>query len=233
MSKGCIPIEEMGSVSRLDPQDHRQQHLKSCARCRALMTAYRDFQEQARVRAGSDPAAAEARLSAFVEHDILGEDVESEDSSTAGETGLARLLRGLFSRPLRPALVLVGAAAVILVAVTLVDFGGETPDHRILRGDETTAEGGLSLNPPHLLDDDRVRLSWQAAEGADSYTVIFLGEELHELARLEAGGKTSLELQPSTIQALPGSGTPVLWRVSALSGGDEIARSRAQSMRLP
>jgi hypothetical protein len=254
MPDACYPIEELADIARLDPQDPRLQHADRCARCRSLLTTYREFVAPSRVREGSDPEDAQARLSAFVDDAILkgrplAKDLpdEARDQTMTGAGSqdhtierppvrpgnpFARFLLNLKAQPLRPAVAVAGTLAMVLLLLTLGDFGDQGPDRIVLR--EEAGEGaGVGLESPQILTGGRICLTWQPAAGADAYQVILLGHELDELARLEAGAATSLTFLPSDVPDLPGSGSAILWRVAAMRAGDEIARSPVQSMRLP
>jgi hypothetical protein len=240
MNKNCVHIEELEEISGLASQDPRMRHVEACARCRALLTMYRGFVAPARARSGADLQDAEARLTAFVTRDILGGEtlgVDRSDDSHAGHRTDNRnhfrdLLELLRARPLRPALALAGSLAVLLLLVTQYNPGDRGPDRIVLRGGPG-AEAVLGLEPAEILGEGLIRLSWRPVESADTYLITLMGEELDELARLEAGGEASLTFSPATVAGLPGSGSPVLWRVTALHGGDPLAHSAIQSTRLP
>jgi hypothetical protein len=88
----------------------------------------------------------------------------------------------------------------------------------------------LLLSAPKDLGNDRVRLAWSAADGAEAYRVTFFDTDLNELSTLEAGPGTSLELD---VSALPAPREEIVWLVVALRGGDEIRRSRPRSLLAP
>ena len=237
MSTLCFHVEELEEIAGLDPGDSRLLHLTDCPRCRALLASYRVFREPGTVPtpAGADLSDAERRLSAALQRGIHDTVVTPEKPmhrrDGPREGPLAWFLRGFRSPLLRPALAAAGAVCVLLFAVNLLDLREHGGHRGVLRGGEQAA--GLVLQQPQIMDDGRVKLSWRPVEAADTYRVILYGIDLNEQARLEAGPDTFLVFRPSDLPGLSGSGEPILWRVAAFRGGDEIGRSRPGHLELP
>ena len=68
---------------------------------------------------------------------------------------------------------------------------------------------------------------------AESYAVVFLSPDLVEIARVSGVTESHLDLRPGALPTGLASGNRVLWRVSAMRGPDELARSRALMVTLP
>ena len=66
---GCIPMEALGTLEALGPEDPRRLHVEHCARCSAMLAAYREF-----VRANTPQTAntrdADIRLARRIKRDI-------------------------------------------------------------------------------------------------------------------------------------------------------------------
>jgi hypothetical protein len=148
----------------------------------------------------------------------------------AGET--ARRSGGfldiLFGPRLRPALAL---AAVVIVAgavwlSTANRRGGEEP---VMRGDVTAGELRATAV---AVEPGTARLEWTPSAIADGYALVFLAPDLTEIARVPVS-EARFELKAAMLPGGLTSGTSVLWRVVALHGGDEIARSRTATLVVP
>ena len=120
---------------------------------------------------------------------------------------------------------LIGAVVALVVIIPLLGRGPtDAPITGVLRDNG----GGAAIRgETRVLDDGRVELTWTASEDADAYRVIVYGADLEELTRFEVENRTSFILYPDN---LPRSGPSptLLFRVLALRGGDEIARSGLQ-----
>jgi hypothetical protein len=201
---------------------------------------------------GADLPAAEARLLAALEREIgapLGPApdpgaapvarAETRRAEPDAPRGIGGRLAGWLGAPrLRPAF----ALAVVLVAAVGVwsQWGprreGDAPLLRGPSGPGTeTVEPGAWAARAHAsaLGDGRTRLAWEAAPGATHYQVVFLAEDLHEIARVGGLAATRLDLDRRALPAGLAPGQAVLWRVTAHAGADELARSPASSLTLP
>jgi hypothetical protein len=224
MTNECVNIDRIAEVLDLSPDDPVRRHVERCPRCSSLLASYRAF-IQAEAPAGADLARAEARLMDFL-HERIG-DVEPAPPSaekTPGDEGFFARLKGAFV--LRPAWV---AAALVVVAAAVLwwrPWVGEPPALR-----STADSSQLEMQPPESLSGGAVRLSWQAAEGADQYRIVVYDQNLEVLARLDAGSATTYDLSRAVLPA----GTPhaVICRIAALQDGDEIAGSAPIRIELP
>lgn len=138
-------------------------------------------------------------------------------------------------RGLRSPRFLAFAAAFVATAGLLWSLGTlnkkrETP---VLRGPAASSGEWNAQQRAKLEGEGRMVLAWSAAPGATQYTVTFLGEDLHEIAQAQAVGSTTLELDRDALPQGLAPGQSVLWRVTALEGGDELARSAAAPLTLP
>lgn len=212
--------------------------------------AYEEFMDPGPLPPGADLPTAEARLLEALEREAGVPLVPDPDPGIARARrtvapaldadmpgGLAgRIARWLGAPRLRPAF----ALAVVLVAAIGVwtQVGphreGEPPLLRGPAGGPTETPGAWSAQPRATpLGEGRTRLAWAPAPQATGYAVVFLADDLHEIARVGDLEATTLVLDR---EALPGglaSGQVVLWRVSAYAGADELARSPASTLSIP
>jgi hypothetical protein len=210
----CIPLEVLGT---LDAEDPRRLHIERCARCSAMLAAYREF-----VRADAPGRArmrdADARLAAFV-----AERVERGDAKyTEPVAGAPRPPRGRWLRI--PAVRFVATTAVfLLIAVAVTQFLPDSKEALVLRGDPRAA---FSLEVPRAQDDGTLELSWASVADADAYQVTILGDDLSEVFRLPATHDTRVSLD---VGVLPAQATR--WQVTALREGGVIAESSPAILR--
>jgi hypothetical protein len=207
----CIPLEALGTLGTLDAEDPRRLHIERCARCSAMLAAYREF-----VRADAPGRApmrdADARLAAFI-----AERVENVEATT----GAPRRPRGRWLQ--MPAVRFAATtAAFLLIAVAVTRFLPDSSEV-VLRGDPHAA---FSLEVPRSLEDGALELSWEPVANADAYQVTILGTDLSEVYRTPATGETRVELD---LSALPAEATR--WQVTALREGGAIAESAPAILR--
>ena len=133
-----------------------------------------------------------------------------------------------FAPAARPAL----ALAAVLVAVGLGWWGlrGGTVPNAVR--DTAPPEAAFTLIAP-LARAGSVTLSWTPAPGADSYRLVFYGDHLEELARLDGLSTTSAVLRADALPAGLVSKAEVEVEVQAIAGGDVLSRSRVRTLRLP
>lgn len=210
----CIPLEVLGTLGTLDAEDPRRLHIEHCARCSAMLAAYREF-----VRADAPGRApirdADARLAAFI-----AERVEAEGTETGG--GVARRPRGRWLH--MPVFrFVVTTAAFLLVAVAVTRFLPDSSEELVLRGDPRAA---FSLQPPRTQGDGALELAWEPVANADAYQVIILGTDLSEVVRLPVTRETRVSVD---VGALPVEATR--WQVTALREGGTIAESLPANLR--
>lgn len=116
------------------------------------------------------------------------------------------------------------AAAILLVTLAvprLANRNGEGPISGVLR--DSGSEAPFSIES-RTLPGGGLSLSWPTFREADAYRVVVYGADLKERVWFEAGGATLLDLPADEKNALPEE-RPLLWRVVAFLGGDEIGRS--------
>jgi hypothetical protein len=207
--QGCIAMEALGTLDSLSSDDPTRRHVAQCARCSAMLVAYREF-----MRADAPRAAhmtdADARLASFIAHRVEG--VE------AG--GASRRFGRWFDLPnFRFAAI---AAGLVIVALAVARFMPPRTDHVILRGDAHSA----FTTETRVLSVNAINLSWSPVADADAYEVIVLGADLSEIVRLPAGSETSLTVDPSTLPA-----AAVRWQVSALREGAVLVESVPEELR--
>lgn len=231
------PLEpdELAGLEDLDPDDPRV--TSRGARARARLRAYRKFVTPGEIPDGARVDEAEERLGRVLEHEIGVPLGRPSDRGAPAHANLptAPVRDGFWSWLLgprmRPALAL-GALLIVVSGVWLVRSGQQT-EPPVLRGTETPASHGDLAAVTVTRDDGSVRLEWLAAPRAVRYTVVFLSPDLSEIARVSDLPVTSLDLRAGALPAGLVSGASVLWRVHAMSGDDEIARSRTTSITVP
>ena len=167
----CIPVEGLGELEALSPEHPWRRHLADCPHCRALLAAYRGFVDGDAARAD---ATREARLAAFIEREIAGQD-RSEPHGLA-----PRRRRGL-PRWLAPAL---GVAAVGFIAIGLWPRA-EGPEPRL-----GEAQRGPNRSVDSLVVATRaegVLLRWQApVDGERAEVLVFDATVNRRLAAADA-----------------------------------------------
>ncbi|MFQ5512437.1 MAG: hypothetical protein ACE5EO_11385 [Candidatus Krumholzibacteriia bacterium] len=219
MTVDCVDIEALAEVLARPGSDPKRRHLDECARCSALVLQYQAFLEAGAI-AGSDPAEADARLRAFVQSVV-------PSAGPPQPSPPRRFLSAVRAGMLRPAWV---AAALVVVIAGTMWWRPWVEPQRVLRT-APRSSGIIALDAPQPVDEGGVRLSWQGVEGADAYQVRLYGADLAEIARLDPVSDTTLVVPRS---ALPdGRPTTLIWRVLALSEGDEIIASRPAFLELP
>jgi hypothetical protein len=217
-------VERIGEVLDLPPDDELRQHVESCPRCSSLLASYQAF-IVAEPADSAKLADAEARLKEFLHRRIgTGEPSTPQGDPRPGEGGfLARLKAAFYPAPAWV------AAALIAVAAVAWWQQWKSTEQPALRSVSPTSLIELAL--PQPISGGAVRLDWEANEAADGYVVVLYSLELEEIARLDAGRETSLDL---TRAALPQDAPQVLiCRIAALKDGDEIAESAPVPLNIP
>jgi hypothetical protein len=223
MNRSCFRVEELEAISALPSGDPGLGHLGECPRCRALLAAYREFVEPSVVPPPENLADARARLSA-----ALGRETREETPKRSFTWSLKPMMQPAW----RPALAVVGMLTIVLLLTRHEPFRRES--HGItVRGVGTESAAPLVLGPVATAPGGGIRLSWQRLEGADSYEVALFTAELEEIARVAAGAAAEVILDARAIPDSLRAGTSIVCRILARRGGDEIARSKAQSLVLP
>jgi hypothetical protein len=228
--------EDLGELEGLPHDDPRLHALESQPRVRAQRRAYQDFVTPGDEPAGARPAEAAARLRETLERELGVAIDERSDPTRApserGARGQRRVQPGwldrLFGAPWQP----LGVAALLVVAGGLWLLSSSRHESAPVFRGGTRVEGWSAL-PAQRQSDGSVRLQWPASPGAARYAVVFLSADLREIARLEDLSTTRIDLRPGRLPVGLESGSHVLWRVVALSGADEVARSGLQPLIVP
>ena len=199
----CIPLEALGTLETLSPDDPIRRHADACPRCSAAVTAYREFLRADAPR-GANVGDADRRLARFI-----GERVEGVETPRPSRVRLPNLRWAV-------------AAAVMVVGAALIAKQMDRSDGVVLRG-EPRAE--LSVLAPRTLADGSVELGWNALNDADQYQVVLLRGDLIEVARMVP----TTELRATVNRAsLPDD--VVRWQVVALREGAIIVESTPQEL---
>lgn len=208
---GCIPMEALGTLEALGPEDPRRLHVEHCARCSAMLAAYREF-----VRANTPQTAntrdADIRLAAFIAERIEG--------GTPASGGPRRARGRWFELPSFRYAAIAAAAVAVVIAVT--QWRG-TQNETVLRGDARIV---ITLEAPRAVSDGAaIELAWTSLPDADAYQVILLRNDLSEIVRLPATSERRLILPRAT---MPDDATH--WQVAALREGAVVAESVPESL---
>ncbi len=199
----CIPMEALGTLEALSPDDPIRRHAGACPRCSAALAAYRQFVIADAPR-GADVDDADRRLASFI-----GERIE----------GVEKVHHTRFRvSPFRWAV----AAAVIIAGAAIIVKQMDSSDRVVLRG-----EPRLELNvlAPRVLADGSVELGWSAVPDADQYQVILLRKDLTEVARMVPTTELRATLDRSSLPS-----DAVRWQVSARREGASIVESTPQEL---
>jgi len=225
MKQKCIDVEQIATVLKLPADDERRRHLEECPRCASRLLIYQRYLSGA-AAPGSDPDEADAHLAAVVKAEI-NRSAHRKDAPKHGGW-LARAADVLLACPAWAA-----AAVILVAAVAVLWWRPWTPSDTVLRDGPSAQPTSrqVLVNAATASADGTVRLSWQPLEGADGYVVTVRTPDLHEVARFGPTADTSFLLDRSMLP--PETPSVLLWRVFALSGGDEIGRSRPASLELP
>ena len=183
--------------------------------------AHEEFVRPGPLPEGGNLPDAEARLLKALEQEV-GVKLEAPSARPA-----LKLVRANHMKPL------LAFAAVGLATAGLVwSLGSLKGDRAVLRGHAEQGSWSADARATQL-GARRTRLTWKAAPGATSYTVVFLSSDLNELARVDAISQANYLVDHEALPPGLEPGQSVLWRVSAYGGTDEIGRSPTSSMTVP
>lgn len=226
----CIPEESLGEVLALPKTDPRRVHLRDCPRCRALVLAYDGFMAEdgaASYGESERHALDSARERLLGWKEPAPEPQVRESRSAPGHAGPSLWSR-LLSPAFRPALAL-AAVVVVVAAVALMRQQG-APSPGVLRA---LGPQPLALAEPRYSPDGSVRLAWRGVANAGAYEVRFYSTVLESLGVVAAGPDTSVSIDAARMPAAYGRSQPVLYRVAALQGRDELAASATGEIQRP
>lgn len=236
MSDRRIEPEDLGGLEGLPPDDARMRSLESQPRVRAQQRAFREFLAPGDAPDPAQVAEAEVRMREALEREIgipLGGASGGRAADAAARARHRGSLWAAWPR-LRPALAF---AAVVLVAGGAWMFATlrrESAAPQLRASQPVIPRSGLvTAEKPERLDGGGLRLTWAPVGEADSYTVVFLAPDLAEVAQVAGLRQTHLNLKPGSLPRGLVPGSRVLWRVSAMRGADEVARSGTLTAELP
>lgn len=225
--------DELAGLEDLSPDDPRV--IAQGPRVRAQLRAYRDFVAPDTLPEGARADDAEERLGRMLERE-LGIPA-SQPSAARAETPripVASEPQGFWTRLLGPRMrPAIGFAAVLVVLGVVWMVRPRPAQEPVLRGTQTPASPTELASATVTRSDGSVRLEWLAVAGASSYRVVFLSPDLSEIARVNDLHDTRFDLIDGSLPSGLTPHAPVLWRVHAMSGGDELARSKTISITTP
>ncbi|MBM3287242.1 MAG: hypothetical protein FJY88_07835 [Candidatus Eisenbacteria bacterium] len=235
MKPSCYSLEELVVAAEQPRGEPRREHLETCPRCRAALTAYRDFMdERDRLPAEARAAECSGRLQEILEAQILGEPVtrSAPDARRAGglRAGDGRRARQwlarLFVQAWRPAWIVAAASlvlAIIFIPRALHREGERGPSMRGPDMRDPASPGQVMLvSEARVLAGGDLEFAWAPTEGVDRFDVRFFDKGMDEVARRDAGRATSLRLSAAERTEIRGAH---LWQVVGLRGEEEAART--------
>jgi hypothetical protein len=252
VSHRCLEPDELEGVRALPPDHPRRREVETCPRCRQLLLSYVEFLEDRSAPDTIDREGAAARLREAFEREMGGPagapmtqpeapGGRSEDDARARTPSDVGPRSAGVWRPHR-ALRFVMAAAAVAVITSLI--GVFLSDHvrrpagreDVLRTAPDSA--GHRLRDRPILFQPRsvasgVELRWTSVPGADAYRVVFMGEDLSQLAILDTGPDTLAVLTLGSLPTGLRGGHTVAWQVEAMQGGYPMTSSETSLVRLP
>lgn len=215
MKERCPDPQRLVQLATAGADHPWRSHLQECPRCRAILASRDAFLNEGAGREGSGEthdrteADAQVRLDGFIKEMVV--------EKHAG--GFPSWLMSL--------------AALVLVAIGLWALVPQWEAWRgsgsLLPGQEPVRMRGSQQVPavwaaPRLAIPDAggLDLVWEPFPGADSYVVFVRAADLRELARLDAGTLTGLNIAPDDLSPEAAGGYVA---VAALKAGREIGRS--------
>lgn len=199
---------------------------------RARIAAYREFLREPSDLPAAQLADADARLGEALDDAMgVGAAAPSPRIATRDVGGsIAERLAGWFTPASGPVW---AVAALLMLSVGLWNVSrGPVPAPRepVMRG----AEGDAIAVEHDVVGEGQIELDWRGGGIGVTYEVRwFDAAGLEERGRTELGPRTRLRLRHNRLPEGLRSGDQVVYQVVALRDGDEIARSRSTSLRLP
>jgi len=215
MEREHVEDHEIEQVLKL-PADHpRRRHLETCPKCRSALALFRAFDAGGPAPAGARPGEARRRLSEIVEREL-------------GDTPPRRIV--LAPRRWFTSGWALATAATLVVGAGLA-WNALRPPSPVPAGNawRGAAAAAPALEEAAVAPDGRLVLRWRAVEGAESYDVRVFSSALREVWHATVTDTTA-SLDPTGLPGGPGAAA--WWRVTALSGGRERARSRTGAIPL-
>lgn len=221
--------DDLSGIEDLSPDDPRV--TARGPRARSQLRAYRDFVAPGDVPDGARVGEAEDRLRQMLEREIAGVAGAAGERHAAESPARGDFWTRLLGPRLRPAFAL--AALVIVVSGVWLVRSSRRTEPPVMRGSEAPPAASDLASATVTRSDGSVRLEWLATPGATTYTLVFLSADLAEIARVPDVTTTNFDLRAGALPAGLTAGTPVLWRVQAMNGNDELARSKTTALTVP
>jgi len=216
---GCLAPDELDAMAKWPASDRRIVHARNCPRCRALIEAHRLFHAPTPEELGAPHVeAADAALSAHLERIM-------QPAAPSPSTGNDSWWRLLFAPAMRPALAF-AAITIVVGATVFVPRMLTRTSAPVLRGG---SHAELVLQAPAIRADGALALRWQSVPQATHYRAVFYSTSLEELGHSGDLTGTQVVLMRTQLPAAARTGD-LLIRIVAMRGGDELARSQAESL---
>jgi hypothetical protein len=122
------------------------------------------------------------------------------------------------------------AAAAVLIVILVHTPNQPGEGEFLLRG---PLEEAMFAASSALQADGSVLFQWMAVPEAEGYRILFYNQDLDEIARMETGRATTLQLPPDSLTRLASSGPTLFWRVAALHGSEARHLSSPRTLSLP
>jgi hypothetical protein len=229
--------ERLAEMLDLPAGDPRREEFERSPANRALLKSYRAFLTPGDGPPEADRALAKTLLDARIDRELgLGSaSAEPPAPVRARAPADGPRPRPWWAPALRPAFAFATLAVVGAGVWFAMRPASRAPGE--LRGREVTGSGApasvVTLRPSRTLPGGALELSWEPVAGAEGYEVRFFATDLSDLARIPAGAKSRLPLDPAHLPAGLHRGAIVLWQVAAQSRGAVIATSEAGTLRIP
>jgi hypothetical protein len=216
MTDRCLRPEDLDGLVEGKALPDWQDHLQSCAACRARLAEYQSFLA-AEPTSGADPLAADAALDRRMPTELRR--AEKQTTRPAGSDRWSALLKGL---RWRPALAAAALAAVLMIAFWPQDKERFTDPSGLVRGHDSLEQDFLL----EILDTGAAGswvLQWHPVTQASDYRIEILDQTMSVVQSQTESQVTRVELDPTALPADTG-GTWFV-RIIALTDQRELART--------
>ncbi len=216
MTERCLRPKDLDDLVEGNAMPDWQDHLRSCAACRALLAEYGSFLA-AEPTAGADPLAAEEALGC-----MLPPPLRCPGKQTSGTRGSSRWSVFLSGPRWRPVLATATLAAVLMIILWPQSQERFTDPSGLVRGQDPL-ERGFVLEIQDANADGNWVVGWPSVAQATGYRIEVLDQAMSVIASQTEGQVTRIELDPAGL--LAGSEGPWFVRVLALQENRELART--------
>ncbi len=216
MTERCLRPKDLDDLIDGYAMPDWQDHLQSCAACRALLAEYSSFLA-AEPTAGADPLAAEEAL----DH-MLPPPLRCPGEQTSGTRDSSRWSVFLNGPRWRPVLATAALAAVLMIVLWPQGQERFTDPSGLVRGQDSL-ERGFSLEIQDVNADGNWVVGWPSLAQATGYRIEVLDQAMSVVRSWTEGQVTGFELDPAGLPA--GSDGPWFVRVLALEDTRELART--------